>query len=336
MRLRGFDFRPVANASGAQGFFGEGYPFHHYWKLAGLTFQGCTFVAKTTTMEPRLDPTRKLGNMPLKADGITPREFKPACIVVQPRTGVTLNAVGLSGPGAPSLFSRYLWQQRREPFFISFMSLQPTASDRLAELSAFICSVSCCQSDFASPFGLELNLSCPNVGLDPSHLIDEAGQMLDIAARLAIPVQVKLNTLAPPRAACEIAAHEACDAIVMGNTLPWGSLPSRIDWPKLFDSGTSPLAHLGGGGLSGPLLAPIHCDWIRDARDCGIAKPIWGCGGIFSQEDVFDYAAAGAAGVQLGTVAIMRPWRMRSLIRYASEMYASLFPLFHPRSVPCR
>jgi hypothetical protein len=93
MKFRGIDFGNVACASGTQGFFGEGYPYHKPLELVGLlSFEGITFVSKTTTL------LGKKGNMPLKANS-TPKELVPKCIKVHPWSGATLNAVGLSNFG---------------------------------------------------------------------------------------------------------------------------------------------------------------------------------------------------------------------------------------------
>ena len=114
MILRGIDFGCVHGASGVQGFFGEGYWFHKV-PIIGPNFNGMTFVAKTTTLNARE------GNMPLKSD-YTPRDMFPKCVVVKPLSGVVLNAVGLSGPGAKALLDTGLWQRRsKKPFFISFI-----------------------------------------------------------------------------------------------------------------------------------------------------------------------------------------------------------------------
>lgn len=324
MQLGGIAFSPVMNASGAQGFFGEGYPFHYWWHFAGLTFRKCGLTTKTTTMQPRLRPDLGQGNMPMKEDGITPKEFFPRCIVARPRHGVTLNAVGLSGPGAPELLRRNRWQQHRGgPLMVSFMSVAPSVADRLDELDEFVSLLSPTVHQWNSPVGLEVNVSCPNVDVeaDPTHQVDEIGQSLDRTARLRVPVQIKINALMSPAAAAQFATHEACAAITMGNTLPWGKKPDRIDWAFLFGSLKSPLAHLKGGGLSGKPLAPIVAEWIAAASDCGVHKPIWACGGIYSAKELRAMKAAGASGVQLGTVAILRPWRMRTLIRYANELF---------------
>lgn len=80
-------------APGARGFYGEGYPFHRTSRRFGMTWDRTGFAAKTTTVEKRA------GNLPLKDDGVTPRELIPRCIVVKWLSGHVLNAVGLSGPG---------------------------------------------------------------------------------------------------------------------------------------------------------------------------------------------------------------------------------------------
>ncbi len=321
MELRGICFNDVGGAAGTRGFFSEKeYWYHSYlspWKWSGLSFRNVGFTAKTTTFEART------GNMPMQQDGVTPKEFAPACIVVKPIQGIVLNAVGLSGPGAPNLLERDVWQQRKgDPFFLSFMSVAQSVLDRLDELKDFVQLAKTQLPNFNSHVGLEMNFSCPNVGVHASNFLDEIGRALDIAGELNIPLQCKFNATTPVEAVCEIAKHRECDAITMSNTIPWGKLPHRINWKELFGTETSPLEHLGGGGLSGWPLAPIVCDWIRNARDCGLMKPIWACGGIDSVHAVLQAKCAGATGVQIGTVAMLRPWRMRSIIRCAHELFS--------------
>src|SRR5579863_1490269 len=110
-------FKPlgkVQGAAGVQNFFREGWWFHLYLHLVGLTFWGVTFVAKTTTLKPRLNPSRGEGNMPMRLDGVTPLEKFPKCIHLTLRMwldGIVLNAVGLSGPGIEALLATDKWQQ---------------------------------------------------------------------------------------------------------------------------------------------------------------------------------------------------------------------------------
>jgi dihydroorotate dehydrogenase len=328
MKLRGIEFGNVFNASGARGFNGEGYWFHWPWRWLGLDYTGSTFVAKTTTLMSRA------GNMLVDGKGRM-RTWLPDCIVVKPFKGVVLNAVGLSGPGILALVEQ--WQKRldneydewaprlqgeslRPPMVVSLMGVLPTAEERLKELRAMIrllqpLIVSRHRLYDSPRLAVQINFSCPNVGLDPSHLADEITSVLDAAYMPAVPVMVKLNALVPVEVARSISAHEVCDAIVISNTIPWGQLPNYIDWKGLFGSDISPLAKYGGGGLSGKPLLPIVIDWIRAARKAGMGKPIVGGGGILSSEDADSVLDAGANAIELGSVSILRPWRVKRIIR---------------------
>lgn len=317
MKLRGIDFGPVWGASGVQGFFGEGYP-HHKWLRAffGLDFSGMTFVAKTTTL------TARKGNMPLREDGITPREWRPRCIVVKPFAGVVLNSVGLSGPGAQVLLADGRWQQRTEPFFLSFMSVAATARERLAELCAFTEMLGSQLASFRGPVGLQLNFSCPNVGLHSEDLIGEVAAALDAAAVLNIPLVVKLAVTIPPQVALVLASHPSCDALCVSNTVPWGTFPERIDWEGLFGAEESPLKDIGGGGLSGAPLLPLVIEWVSAARLQGCPKPINAGGGLLKPVEVQRLFAVGADSVFIGSMAIVRPWNVQPSIRAAHKTAA--------------
>lgn len=319
MRLKGVDFEPVFCASGARNFFGEGYWFHRYAKPMGLDYTGSTLIAKTTTLEPRA------GNMPLKKGSTMPVDAAPKCIIVKPAKGIALNAVGLSGPGAAWLFAQNRWQDLTKPFLISFMAVGSNKETRLAEYQNFAYLVAHAQKStkFKAPFGLQINASCPNVGLDLESVVSETTRALQILDILQIPLVVKINALITPSAAKEIASLSACDAICCSNTIPWGKLPDRIDWQDLFGSKESPLAHLGGGGLSGIPLLPIVCDWITEARKLGIKKPIIGCGGILRKEDADLMLDAGATAIELGAVSFLRPWRVQKIIKHTKNQIIS-------------
>lgn len=314
MNLRGIEFRNVMNAAGAQGFFGEGYPYHRLWRWLGLTFDGCGFVSKTTTFLERA------GNMPLKKDHLTPQEIKPRCIRVYPFGGYTMNAVGLSGPGVEYLLKQNRWQALEKPFLASFMAIGEHADMRLLETRGFASYMKATQ--FRTGWGVEVNFSCPNVGLHMASLLSEVSATLDVFGELDVPIVVKLNALVSPYAAKAIAEHEQCDALTMSNSIPWGALPQKIPWHSLFGSDISPLNHLGGGGLSGNPLLPVVVDWIKQARKVGITKPIIACGGIMNKNAVRQVIEAGADGLQLGVVAMLRPWRMKGMIRTAYRAFA--------------
>lgn len=307
MELRGIDFGRVLGASGVQGFFGEGYRIHKYWGPFAPRFSSMTFVAKTTTLHQRP------GNMPLRDDH-TPKSLIPKCVKVSWLKGVVLNSVGLSGPGAKALLDTGRWQQRERPFFLSFMSVEEAAQERLAELRGFVQLLEKQMVNFWAPLGLQINFSCPNVGVKPDHLLEEIEAGLDCAAELGIPLMPKVNLLLAPESAVQIADHPACDGLCVSNTLPWGAIPERLKWERLFGSEESPLAYLGGGGLSGKPLLPLLLEWIREAREAGMRKAINGGGGIISIKDARAVLAAGADSIFLGSIAILRPWRIKRIV----------------------
>jgi len=314
MKLRGIDFGPVFCASGTQGFFGEGYWYHKFLRSLGLNFDGCTFVAKTTTFLP------EQGNMPIKKDGIMPREWFPRCVRVYPFKGVVLNSVGLSGPGAKALMKDGRWQKRTKPFFLSFMSVAPSIPLRLLCLKTFVEILKKELPAFQTSVGLQINYSCPNVGLDLENLIEEVGRGLDAASILNIPLMPKFNVALPIETAKKISEHPACDCLCISNTIPYGQ-DDRIDWEGLFGKSGSPLAHLGGGGLSGKLLLPFVIDWVRRARKAGITKPINAGGGILCPDDVNLLYAAGASSVFIGSIAMLRPWRVWKTSQRAHKLF---------------
>lgn len=312
MKLRGIEFGQVCGASGVQGFFGEGYPYHKFLRFVpGFNFNGMTFVAKTTTLHPNK------GNMPLREDGITPVELKPKCIVVNFRQGVALNAVGLSGPGAEALLHNGAWQERTDPFFISFMSIKHTPEERIDEALMFFEILKKHLLSFRAPICLQINFSCPNVGLDPQTVIEEVRIVLDEAGRLGIPLMPKFNATLTLHAAKEISRHKNCDALCMSNTIPWKDF--QDDWKlRYFGSLISPLAHLGGGGVSGEPLLGLVVSWIEAARHHGINVPINAGGGILHPRDIVVLKKAGADSAFLGSVAFLRSWRVSSIIKTAN------------------
>ncbi|MFB0964546.1 MAG: hypothetical protein QMC36_02450 [Patescibacteria group bacterium] len=319
-------FSPIFCAPGSLGFFGEGYPWHRLAKMAGMTFKGTTFVAKTATFQPLK------GNMPLKADGLTPKEIKPKCIEVYPASGHVLNAVGLSNAGFWGLFHRGRWQQRREPFMLSFMPKGDSLAEKVKESAGFAQDFlfqyfNRPNGRFSADFAIQVNFACPNTGSDPSSFIAEVNSVLEAFQPLrevGIPVVSNFNALVPVQALLD--AEHLCDAFWIANTIPWGT--PGIDW-KEFSVGmdekgyVSPLKARGipaDGGLSGPLCLPFTIDKVDEAKAKGVRRPIIAGNGIQKPEDVDMLRLAGASAVAIGSVALVRPWQTRPIIARALEL----------------
>jgi dihydroorotate dehydrogenase len=328
MKLRGIDFGSVLDASGVEGFFREGYRHHGLLKMMGLNLKGCTFVAKTTPLRKRE------GKMPMRKDGITPKEFLPRCIMpnFRPgnialslrmfREGIMLNAVGLSSPGAEALFETGRWQELPDPFWISFMSTATTPEERLVEVEEFVELFKGYLPWFRAPVGIQWNFSCPNVGLNSDELTKEVMAVLEAGSILGIPQMPKFNILAPIWAVREISCSPCCDAICVSNTAHWDDLPTvGINRVKLFGTDISPLAKFGGGGLSGKPLLPLVAQWVNKAKCARIEKPINAGGGILSPNDVERLRWMGASSIFIGSVANLRWWRTGRIIRRAHKLF---------------
>jgi len=181
LTLNGVKYGNIFCAPGAQGFFGEGYPYHRYFRHLGLNWgdaavgspMHCGFVSKTITLNERA------GNMPMRSDRLTPRELIPRSIVVKPFSGHVLNAVGLTGPGIDWALESGRWQSRTAPFMISFMPVAGSPDERLAETKQFVERLKAALARFSTPVALQFNRACPNTGHPPSEFYSETEAHLD-------------------------------------------------------------------------------------------------------------------------------------------------------------
>ena len=324
MKLRDTYFDNVVVSSGGLNFLLDGWPFHQLNRMVpGFNYEKATLVTKTTTID------LQYGNMPLKQN-LQPAERRPTCIKMYFWKGIALNAVGLSGPGAPNLFSRDIWQQIKKPFFISFAVIGDTLQQYKEEMEKFVDLLSEQLTHFSTDIGLEIDVSCPTVYYSPKHLAKKAVLQLEIASKLNIPLVIKLNPLIDIRSVEEMAKSDLCDAISISNAIPHGALPDRINWKKLFGTDVSPLAKYGygDGGLSGWPLVPIVADKIKEVRDFGITIPIIAGGGIgcrrfglFYKKEIMSYKEAGANAIAIGIAMAIRPWMMRRMIDFGNRVF---------------
>lgn len=316
LTLNGVKFGPVFCATGARGFYGEGYPFHRYWKHVGMNWEGTGFSGKTLTLLPRK------GNMPLEDDGVTPKEFSPKCIWVDFQRGEMMNAVGLSNKGAKFYLDTGNYHKIDKPFFISFMTLAEDAAGREAELREF-CSLLRRYAPFHVPIALQINFGCPNSGHDLCEFYAEICKLIEIAKSiLGIPVVANTNALMPTSVLAEVS--RIADALWIGNTIPFkdATTKNRIDWNHYGD--TSPIRRRGieaDGGLSSPVCLPFTIEKVSELRDSGVKVPIIGGNGIRMVQDISDLHSAGCNAVFVGSLAVVRPHRMKKIISLAQHKF---------------
>lgn len=320
--IHNVDFGPIWGMSGFLNFYGEGWPYHKLLKMIGISFKSLTFVSKTVTLFPRS------GNMPLK-ENLMPVELMPKSIYINLWQKYALNAVSLSGPGAEEILSSKRLQQQVKPFQLSFMSVADSEKERLGEFDEFIKILLREYPNYNAPLGLQLNVTCPNVGHDNPQL-KEILKMLDMCDPLVtrgIAIILKINVEMPIENIIIFGEHKNCHAICTSNTINYGALPDKINWKKLLPKG-SPLLKRNlniqtPGGLSGAPLLPLVIEQIKLLRKAGFTKHINGGGGILYKKDVEKIIEAGADSISIGSVAFLNPLAIPGIIKRAEKIIFS-------------
>ncbi len=316
MKLRGIEFGNVWAGSGVMGYFGEGYWYHHTRASEpfGLDFTGMTLVSKTATEK------HNPGNMPFDLETFQPLEKFPDCIKVRPLSGITLNAVGVANPGIDALLAKGEWQALTKPFVISIMAIEEESEQkRLDEIKYIVHAIGERQDEFNAPFAIQENISCPNTNHSQIELTNGIADRLEVQSELGVPLIPKVSIAAAPTwFMMELNDNDNVDAICSSNTVGY-------DWRELGQwhwKLESPMRkyNKAGGGLGGKVLRKLTCEWIEEVRDAGFTKPINGGGGILTKRNIRQFRRAGADSVFFASAAMVRPHRVRKLIRYGNKL----------------
>lgn len=156
------------------------------------------------------------------------------------------------------------------------------------------------------PLGIELNMSCPNVGHVnwPADLFERAARVHAGGVGIVVKLPpVNFETMVDQALSTGLRAFHCC------NTLP-----------------------VPAGGLSGKPLKPVALQCIeaitRLARERGTEPLIIGGGGITTPADIDDYARLGATRFAIGTKAfdprlLISDAPIRGLIQHAAHITAT-------------
>lgn len=267
---------PVVTASGPFGFGVE------YAPLVDLGAIGAV-VLKSVTLQP------KDGNLP-------PR-------IAETPAGM-LNSIGLENPGVEAVIQDILPELKEHGAKVIASVAGETVEDYGRVAARFAA---------AGVDGLEVNVSCPNVGrggmafgADPA-----AAAAVTAAVRRAagdLPVFIKLGVLGADvvKVAKAVSAAGA-SGVSLINTLPGLAVDLRRRQPVLGNV---------TGGLSGPAIKPVAL-WAvwRVYEEVGL--PVIGMGGIMSANDALEFIFSGATAVAVGTGNFVNP-------RLTVEMVESL------------
>jgi len=257
---------PILVASGT---FGYGIEYGDVVEVGRLGAICC----KGTTLRPRIgNPTPRVSETP----------------------GGMLNSIGLQNPGVDAVVERYapLWATWRTPVIVNI------AAESVADYVEIVRRL----DGVPGVAGIELNISCPNVGRGGLQFaIDEsAAGAVTAAVRRAtdLPLLVKLSpNVADVRPIARAIAAAGADALTAINTLSGIAVSADRRRPLLGNV---------FGGLSGPAVKPVALRVVYEVRQV-VDIPIVAIGGVTELADVLDFLAVGAVAVQVGTAIFADP-----------------------------
>ena len=158
-------------------------------------------------------------------------------------------------------------------------------------------------------WALELNFSCPNVPEDIACNVTD-GLASVRALKSAHPdlfIIAKLSVVHPYEFAQEL-ERVGVGALHAVNTIPYDLAFPPDRFPP------SPLAHVGGGGVSGGPAFPQAYEYNKGLRSLVRLPIIMGCG-VTSQDDVQRYLDLGADAVSICTLALRKQNVVENIIK---------------------
>ena len=257
---------PVMVASGTFGYGVE------YGEVVDVERLGA-ICSKGTTLHPRI------GNAP-------PR-------VTETPAGM-LNSLGLQNPGVDAVLEKYAdrWASWTVPVIVN------VAGESVDDYAAVAHRL----DGHPGVAGIELNISCPNVGAGGLQFALDASAAGEVTAAVRratdLPLMVKLSPAATDvRGIAKAIAAAGADSISATNTLPGMAIDRHRRRPLLGNV---------YGGLSGPALKPVALRVVYEVAQV-VKIPVVAIGGIGSLDDVLDFLFCGASAVQVGTAVFADP-----------------------------
>lgn len=324
MEIKGIPFN-VNAASGAMGFFGEGYWYHRIFKMCipyfKRTMDNLKFVSKSTTWK------ENSGNLPLD-ENYEPLECFPKCIKVYPLSGMILNAVGAGESRFDNLWKTKKFQGiEREAFGISFIPDGENFKEVLSRTQLFRDRIkfAIIGNNFKSPVWIQVNQSCPNLkdfDMAPYYTREILSVLYALRVDYDVVIDLKVNLLFSNQLIKELYRSNLFDILTVTNTIKFGTEVAGLNWYRIFWwRRDSPLAEFGGGGLSGKPLFNVLCHKIMRLRRDGFKAPIKASGGICSVKRVKKIKECGANAIEFATAILLRPWRIRGMVKVAKRIF---------------
>jgi dihydroorotate dehydrogenase (NAD+) catalytic subunit len=235
----------------------------------------------------------RLGAICCKGTTLKPRIGNPTPRVTETPGGM-LNSIGLQNPGVDAVIEKYArtWAGWKVPVIVNVAG--ESVSDYV-EVTRRLEGV-------PGIAGIELNISCPNVGKGGLQFAIDAGAAGEVTAAVRratdLPLLVKLSpNVADIRPIARAIADAGADALTAINTLSGIAVAPGRGRPLLGNI---------YGGLSGPAVKPVALRIVYEAAQA-VKIPIVAIGGVTELADVLDFLAVGAVAVQVGTAIFADP-----------------------------
>lgn len=236
--------------------------------------------------------TQKLGAVYTKAVSLLPRKGNRPPRLTETPSGI-LNAIGLANVGVEAFLANKLDFLLKQPY-ATVVNVAGSSPEEYVQLVEKL-------SD-SGVWGLEINLSCPNVkegclafGTDP-HNVEKLTARLRKATDL--PLIIKLTPNVTDISSIAAAAENGgADAVSLINTLLGMAIDVKTARFKLANK---------TGGLSGPAVKPVGVAAVYNVSK-RVSIPVVGMGGILNADDALEYLLAGAKAIQIGTGNFLHP-----------------------------
>ena len=235
----------------------------------------------------------RLGAICCKGTTIRARIGNPTPRVTETPGGM-LNSIGLQNPGVAAVIEKYAetWARWRVPVLVNVAGESVADYVEVARRLDGVPGVA----------GIELNISCPNVGRGGLQFAIDAGAAGEVTAAVRratdLPLLVKLSpNVSDIRPIVKAIADAGADALTAINTLSGIAVAPARDRPLLGNI---------YGGLSGPAIKPVALRIVYEAVQA-VSIPVVAIGGVTELADVLDFLAVGAVAVQVGTAIFADP-----------------------------
>ena len=236
---------------------------------------------------------QRLGAICCKGTTLKPRIGNRTPRVTETPAGM-LNSIGLQNPGVDAVVDKYaaIWRGWRTPVIVN------VAGESVGDYVEVVRRL----EGVSGIAGIELNISCPNVGkggLQFAIDAEAAGSVTAAVRRVTdLPLLVKLSpNVADVRPIARAIAEAGADALTAINTLSGIAVAPTRDRPLLGNI---------YGGLSGPAIKPVAMRVVYEVAQV-VDIPIVAIGGVTELADVLDFLAVGAVAVQVGTAIFADP-----------------------------